>query len=135
MLLTPSGGSIGHCALRPATTTMLEPTRTVIEACHSSTADPYALRACHSGSIPNLSVEGTADLEDTVHFSTVLSAEENPVHEDNRRERRSEGPKKSIEANQHGRSEMEHRPGKKQRYQHAGGRYKGYRKNYLDDYH
>jgi hypothetical protein len=66
------------------------------------------------------------------HFPAVLSAEENPVHEDNRRKCRSEGPKESIEANQHGRCEMEHGTGKKQRYQYARGRYKGYGENDLD---
>jgi hypothetical protein len=81
------------------------------------------------------STRSAANVEDIVHFSAVLSAEENPVREDNSRERRSEGPKKSIEANQHGRSEMEHGPGKKQCYQYARGRYKSYGKNDLYDYH
>jgi hypothetical protein len=68
------------------------------------------------------------------HFSALLSAEENPIHEDNRRKCRSEGPKESIEANQHGRCEMEHGPGKKQRYQYARRRYEGDGKNDLDSY-
>ena len=55
------------------------------------------------------------------------------MREDDRRKCRGEGPKESIEANQHGRSEMEHGPGKKQSYQHAWRSYKGYRKNDLHD--
>lgn len=55
------------------------------------------------------------------------------MHEDYRRKRRGEGPKEGIEANQHGRSEMEHGPGKEQRYQYARGSYQGYGKNDLDE--
>ena len=55
------------------------------------------------------------------------------MHEDYRRKRRGEGPKEGIEANQHGRSEMEHGPGKEQRYQHARGSYQGHGKNDLDE--
>ena len=71
--------------------------------------------------------------EKSEHFTAVLSAEKNPVHEDDRRKCRGEGPKESIEANQNGRSEMEHGPGKKQRYQYARGSYEGYGKNDLHD--
>ena len=55
------------------------------------------------------------------------------MREDNCRERRGEGPKESIEANQHGRSKMKHGPRKKQRHQYARRSYEGYRKNDLDD--
>ena len=55
------------------------------------------------------------------------------MHEDDRRKCRGEGPKESVEANQHGCSEMEHGPGKKQRYQYARGSYEGYGKNDFHD--
>lgn len=71
-----------------------------------------ALSADPPAQSPRLRVElaafATTRHHDAVsHIPAVLSSEENPVHEDNRRKCRSEGPKESVEANQYGRCEME----------------------------